>query len=234
MNALTVDGVSRIYASECANDLWVRDVVFPGKRNGYFVEAGAGDGIAGSSCFLLESQLGWKGICIEPHDVCFARLQQNRPNSIHANVCLARIDGVAEYVMAPIFGRMNPYLSGVRDVLIRYKDRGAEAAASGVTVSKPASTLANLLRRHHAPREIDYGAFDIEGSEFEALRDFPFDQYRFLALSCEADERIAPQLRALLAANEYRETTNPFNRHCPWEHYWLHRSMAGEGLQPGA
>jgi len=225
LKSLTVDGVQRIYTSECANDLWVREVVFPGKRNGYFVEAGAGDGIAFSSCYLLERQLGWTGICVEPHDWFFAKLQQNRPNSIHANVCLARTNGVAEYVMAPIGIDTSPYLSGVREALVRYKYRGAEVAASGVTVAKEASTLVDLLRRHNAPHEIEYGAFDIEGSEFEALGDFPFDEYRFLALSCEVDGTIAPQLSDLLAANGYVETENPYKRDHPWERYWLHRSV---------
>jgi hypothetical protein len=43
----------------------------------------------------------------------------------------------------------------------------------------------DLLRAHQAPNEIEYGAFDMEGSEFEALRSFPFGECRFLALSFE-------------------------------------------------
>jgi Methyltransferase FkbM domain len=221
LKSLVVNGVPKVYSNECGNDLWIREVVFPGKKNGYFVEAGAADGIRGGSCFFLERQLGWRGICIEPHDVFFANLCRSRPNSIHANVCLARENGLVDFVIAPAEGDMSPFLSGVRDVLVRYKHGGKFVAASGVTVRKPASTLVELLRTHDAPHEIEYGAFDIEGSEFEALRDFPFDEYRFLALSFEMDGSIAEPL----SANGYVETRNPFNQDCAWEHYWLHQSI---------
>ena len=33
------------------------------KRNGYFVDIGAGDGIVGSNTFVLEKFYDWHGIC---------------------------------------------------------------------------------------------------------------------------------------------------------------------------
>lgn len=223
--SLVVGGVEKLYTNECANDLWIREIVFPGFGGGYFVEAGAADGVAGSSCFFLERQLGWTGICIEPHDDFFARLVSMRPKSIALNACLAREQRAVEFVMVPWGPGLSPYLSGVRDALVRYKHRGTEVATAGVTVRKQALRLVDVLDAHHAPPVIEYGAFDIEGSEFEVLRDFPFDRYRFLALSLEVDGTIDENLSALLSANGYVRTDNPFNTDFPWEQYWLHESL---------
>ena len=223
-----IDGVPKIYLNDCANDLWIREVVFPGKKHGYFVEAGAADGMADSSCCILEKQMDWKGICIEPHDSFFARLARNRPNSVCENVCLANENGWVEFaVSSGVDG--SPYLSGVRD-RIAAKWQGDRVLAGASLVRKRSAALADLLRLHGAPKAIEYGAFDIEGSEFEALRSFPFSEFRFLALSFETDGSIAKPLSQLLMANGYKETCNPFNQEYPWERYWLHESIAGGHL----
>merc|ERR1712046_358502 len=39
--------------------------LFAGRRNGFFVEVGAGDGEEGSTTCLMERKFGWSGICIE-------------------------------------------------------------------------------------------------------------------------------------------------------------------------
>ena len=36
------------------------------KKNGYFIEIGASDGIRLSNTYLLETKYNWKGICVEP------------------------------------------------------------------------------------------------------------------------------------------------------------------------
>lgn len=223
--SLSAGGVAKLYLNECANDLWIREIVFPNRRNGYFVEAGAADGVSGSSCFLLEKQLGWRGICIEPNDDFFSLLAKNRPGSIHENVCLARSGEFVDFVVASNRDGQSAYLSGVRSILEQYKWRGDEVVAKGTIVTKQAVALAELLHKHGAPAEIEYGAFDIEGSEFEALRSFPFDRYRFLALSLELDGSIADDVVRLLSANQYREVKNSFNRDFPWERYFLHRGL---------
>jgi hypothetical protein len=222
--SLKVDGVTKLYLNEPGNDLWIREIVFPNRRDGYFVEAGAADGVSDSSCYLLERQLGWRGICVEPNDYFFHKLGVIRPRSIKENVCLANESGWVDFAVGNE-GMASPYHSGVRRALLNTKWDGGQTLATASIERKRASTLADLLRKHGAPREIEYGAFDIEGSEFEALRSFPFSEYRFLALSLEVDAGIGEQLASLLGRNGYRETVNPFNRHCPWERYWLHKSI---------
>ncbi len=93
---------------------------------------------------------------------------------------------------------------------------------TGRSVEKPALPLAQVLDQCNAPTVLDYGAFDMEGSELEVLSVFPFDRYRFRALSLECDRSINADIARLMAAHGYREVKNPFNRDRPWECYWLH------------
>ena len=51
--------------------------IFENKKNGFFVDIGAHDGISINNTKLLED-LGWDGICIEPHPKVFQRLLLNR------------------------------------------------------------------------------------------------------------------------------------------------------------
>ncbi|MEL6161601.1 MAG: FkbM family methyltransferase [Cyanobacteria bacterium J06627_32] len=211
------------FYNETKNDRWIVECVYPQKRNGYFVEAGACDGKLGSSCYLLEKTRGWKGICIEPNDSFFEQLLKNRPGSFCENVCLAESAKAVTYIQGT--EEADPYLGGIQENLQQFKHDSAGILSRGQAIQKQAKTLASLLKKHDAPSEIDYAAFDIEGSELRVLETFPFDDYQFSALSLECDSYIWDDVTQLLSANGYREVKNPFNLDRPWERYWLHHTM---------
>jgi hypothetical protein len=52
-------------ASQFGQDRFVAEELFCGRRGGFFVEAGAGDGLWISNTLLLEQQYNWTGILIE-------------------------------------------------------------------------------------------------------------------------------------------------------------------------
>jgi FkbM family methyltransferase len=54
---------------------------FQERENAVFVDVGAHDGVQLSNTYLLEKELGWTGVCIEPHPHSFKALKKNRPNS---------------------------------------------------------------------------------------------------------------------------------------------------------
>lgn len=211
------------YHNETRNDRWIIEHVFPGKRNGYFIEAGAAGGIDGSCCYVLEKELGWTGICVEPNSTFFEQLIINRPNSICENVCLARQSGQVKYIEGSS-ETVSPYLGGIKSNLETIKYEGQKVIQRGKEVEKHSMTLESILKKHHAPSVIDFAAFDIEGSELEVLEGFPFDKYTFLALSLECDGSIWDEISRLLIPNGYNEVKNPFNHDKYWERYWLHRS----------
>jgi hypothetical protein len=59
-------------------DSWVFGEAFNGKRKGYFLEIGSGNGVTMNNTYLLEKRFGWQGICIEPNPESLAHLKRNR------------------------------------------------------------------------------------------------------------------------------------------------------------
>ena len=66
------------YTSQAGQDKMIKKNFFDGKKNGFFIEIGAYDGISGSNCYHFERFLNWDGIAIEPSNIQFEKLKKNR------------------------------------------------------------------------------------------------------------------------------------------------------------
>lgn len=56
--------------------------------SGFFIEAGANDGIKQSNTYFYEIEKGWKGLLVEPNYRQYVECKKNRPNSIVENYAL--------------------------------------------------------------------------------------------------------------------------------------------------
>ena len=205
------------------NDKWIVDL-YKGKTEGYFFEAGALNGISGSCTYTLEKHFNWKGLLVEPGKH-FRQLQKNRPNSICENLCVSDKNGEVVFIDSPDSG-----FSGIKDKLIRMEKRHLEKygkpkdqwRAKGYKERRIESiTFYDLLKKHGAPGIIHYAAFDMEGSEYDALKNFPFDRYKILAISVEGDS-----CNELLKSKGYTQVKNKFNTEAPWERYFIHKDFS--------
>ena len=73
-------GLVRFY-SELGQDKWASESVFPGVKDGFFVDVGSADGTYWSNTKALEEK-GWHGICIDP----FPKNMQDRTCQIFRDV----------------------------------------------------------------------------------------------------------------------------------------------------
>ena len=81
------------------------------------------------------------------------------------------------------------------------KVHGQAGMKSGFVDKKGVSVrLEHLLRVHGAPKVIDYLSLDVEGAEESVMRDFPFGDFTFHAVTIE---RPNANLMALLEKNGY-------------------------------
>ena len=173
--------------------------VLPGKRDGWFIASGAGpDGIRGSNSYFLEDKLGWKGLLVERHPECYKRVKANR--SATEQYCLTDSFGETEFVL-----NEHPELSSIIEHLSEPNFVAAGYAHKQLPKVKiPTAPLWELLRRHHFPPVIDYLSLDIEGAEWVALKDFPFNEFRVLCRAIERGRKSYDQLRAKLHKEGYR------------------------------
>ena len=200
-----------VYGHHARNDQWIAEDVFPGLRGGFFVEAGACGGMSGSATLVLERDLGWTGIAVEPLDSYYKTLVAHRTCSTD-NRCLSDVTGGTVEFLSYVEDRAR---SGIAEL----NKNGRWADKHGATpemMVKETVTLADLLDQHHAPETIHYLCLDVEGAEATILGAFDFTSRPILAVSTEGG-----RCDQLLADAGYRRVEN---RHAPdrFDHYFLH------------
>ncbi len=170
------------------------------KRNGYFIEAGASDGICLSNTYLLEKEFGWKGICVEPIPAVFSELVKNRPGSKCVDTVLFSESGKeVKFDVAAGFS----LVSGVSDYIGDMWSKKIGSNKKQITLKT--TTLMEVLEKAEAPKFIDYLSLDTEGTEYEILKNFDFSKYTFGFIDVEHNyiETTRMQIRNLLTKNGY-------------------------------
>ena len=158
------------------------------RKNGFFVEFGATDGVTGSNTLMFEKYAGWNGIIAEPARVWHEKLAMNR-NCMISHECVWRTSGdQVEFCEAGDAGFST--IARFADL-----DRHASKRKQSTNYSVPTISLDDLLARHDAPAIIDFLSLDTEGSEIDILAAFSFDLYRVSVLVVEHNFR--PQREAL-------------------------------------
>lgn len=201
IDSTPVEMLKKKSVSQLGQDLWVLEKC-DYKRNGYFVEFGATDGVLLSNTWLLEKEFGWQGLCAEPNPKFFAQLKVNRQCTV-SNECIAGETGKqVEFIFADAFGGSVEYANDDNHAA---KREAYLAAGNALTLS--AISLDDFLQQQNAPRDIDYLSIDTEGSEFEILENFPFDRWNIRLLTIEHNftQRRA-DIRALMERHGYRCT----------------------------
>jgi FkbM family methyltransferase len=160
------------YPSEIGQDKWVAEVMFPGVRDGVFLDVGSGHGQIGSNTKALEDR-GWTGFCVDPF-----------PVAMGGRTCQMLTEVVSSESGKKVQFHTHDGLGGIADTLGKWKDEAVKAPAVELTTV----TLAQLLDLARAPAFIHFLSLDIEGAELDALRGIPFDRYRFGAMAIEHNE----------------------------------------------
>lgn len=175
--------------SQAGQDYWVFGEAFNEKKNGYFLDIGAHDGLNISNTYLLESRYNWTGLCIEANPITFAELKKNRRAKC-LNVCLDDSEGEVNFAL--------------RDVMGGIVDSSLDNTEKDISVNKiiklKTVPLINVLKEQNAPSIIDYLTIDVEGAEERILGTFNFKEYIF---RCITIERPTEHLRDIFKSHGY-------------------------------
>ncbi len=209
--------------SQIFQDLWVLYLKNE-KKNGFFIEFGACDGIRHSNTYILEKQYDWKGILAEPNPYWNENINQNRNCEISRN-CILGVDGEEVEFKAVIDNQELSHSTSINPSDIHAKNGNR----NNHEIFKVSSMkLETLLETYQAPVKIDYLSIDVEGAELEILNNFDFSKYFFDILTVEnsnqdQDERL--KIRNLMKNNDYRLLYEGFTR---WDDLYLHKSFLKE------
>jgi len=161
---------SKLKISEDNQDFFVLDLLNY-KKNGFFVDLGASDGVTASNTFLLEKFYKWEGICVDPN-----------PQTIKSLVG-ARDSHICDLAVWETSGEVKPFKflndqtefygwnlrSGLSETVVGLDSRYSEFNVFTITLN-------DLLELYNAPYDIDYVSMDLEGSEINVLRSFDFTE----------------------------------------------------------
>lgn len=165
--------------SQLGQDLWVLEQTNY-KREGFFVEFGATDGVLLSNTYLLEKEFGWKGICAEPNPKFYEKLKKNR-SCVVSDACIAGKTGeIVNFILAEEYGSIEKYADN--DM---HKEKREAYKKNDQVIQLETVSLHDFLIKNNAPKIIDYLSVDIEGSELEILENFPFNKWEIKYLTVE-------------------------------------------------
>lgn len=155
------------------------------KKNGYYVELGANNGLDQSNTKLLEFYHSWHGVLIEPIPSKFNELRRNRSKkNSFANVACVSFSYEAGTIPMYYSNLMTVALKGDSELpnlnqhildSIRY----LPTSDKNYTFQATAQTLQQVLNGASAPKYIDLLSLDVEGGEFEVLNGIDHSNYRF-------------------------------------------------------
>ena len=159
------------YHSQWGQDRWIAERVFPGVKDGYFVDIGSGHGTKDSNTKVLED-LGWSGVCVDP----FPQNMEDRTCKVFPEVAYSSPGRTVSFTSAG-------HLGGIRDHLNIWA--ADERLAKARTLELTTTTMDEILERAQAPQYLHYVSLDVEGAEYEVLQGFDLAKYRVGALTVE-------------------------------------------------
>jgi FkbM family methyltransferase len=179
------------------------------KKNGFFVEFGATNGIDISNTYLLEEDFGWTGILAEPARCWQRELSENRSAAIETK-CIWRNSGDRLRFKEV----SNPDLSTIES--FSAADLHRDLRKTGATYEVETISLNDLLDKHAAPALVD-NLIDTEGSEYDILSACDFAKHQFAVITCE--HNFTPsreQIHSLLTRNGYTRKYPEISRCDDW------------------
>jgi FkbM family methyltransferase len=168
--------------------------------NGFFVDVGALDGKHLSNTFAFEL-LGWKGICIEPHNFFFDFCKKNRPNSICINAAISDYNKDNVNFATNYYGTLSTLQPEKYEKVFstRFKTR-----FKGFTNQKVKVRTLDTIFTNNNVKNIDILSIDVEGEELKVLHGLDIKKYQPKIIIIEAfDQQKIDDITNLMDYNNY-------------------------------
>lgn len=173
-------------------------------RYGFFIEAGAHDGVSLSNTWFLES-IGWTGLLVEAHPELASKCKKARPKSKVVHSALGPDNGPSTCEFQMVLGDGGIDALSFSDATSSHRDRILREGGLIQTVTVPCTSLNKLLNEQQVSR-VDFLSLDVEGAEMLVLSGLDFDKWkpRILAIEDNSNGR-DPEVRDFLAGKKYKK-----------------------------
>ena len=173
------------------NKLDLKLAPFLNYRNGFFIEAGANDGVTYSNTLYYEKYKQWTGILIEPIPELAEKCKVNRPGCIVEQVALVPSSFEDPQIEMWYCNHMSVVKGAMKSEVeqMSHIEKGAEIQnVNTYELKVPTKNLSAILDKYSI-QNIDFLSLDVEGSELSALRGIDFDRHRPAFMLIEARYR---------------------------------------------
>ena len=200
------------YKSQIGQDIFT-NILLNGKKSGYFIEIGVGDGTTLSNSYFFEKELNWNGILCEPNTHFHENILKERTcilckdaiyNKSMQDVNLLSVDNFKEFSSLE--------LSNTKDHIHREDSN---------ILKVNTITFEQLAKLYNIPTKIDYISIDTEGSEFEILESIDLKKFDVSVFTIEHNYEVSRQnkLKELMFLNGYML----FNPNLTHFDYWFYK-----------
>jgi FkbM family methyltransferase len=201
-------------AAQNFQDIWVlHETCF--KKDGFFVEFGATDGVTGNNTWLLEREYEWTGILAEPNPHWHNDLFLNRKCNITKKCVYIKSDVEVDFLLTDA-----PDLATIKG--FGNDDEWVQARKNASSIKVSTISLFELLEYYNSPEVIDYISVDTEGTEYGILNAFfkqNADKYKVRAITVEHNfTPMRDKLFELMTANGYRRVFTEVSR---WDDFYV-------------
>ena len=148
------------------------------KKNGFFIEFGAADGLHNSNTHILEHIFDWEGLIAEPANIYHDSLIKNRKCIIEKKCIWINSNEKILFNQAK-----SPVLSTIER--FSSSDHHRNLRKNGESYLVETLSLNDFLIKYNAPNVVDYLSIDTEGSEYAILENFNFNKYKFRIITVE-------------------------------------------------
>ncbi|QIK38603.1 FkbM family methyltransferase [Caldichromatium japonicum] len=210
------------YYSQHGQDQYLHKTLFPNRRDGFFIEFGALDGLLDSNTLFFEQQLGWSGILIEPNPDAFALLKRHRPACQLENIAISDENGMLPFIK--IAGNFYGW-SGLECNLEPQHRQRIEQYIQPQEIHRIMVEVHDLywLVDKYGLTHVDLISIDTEGTEERIMRAFPWQRLT-VSVFCIENNFDNYNISDLMANHGYIKTAR-----IGTDDIFVHRSLMPSG-----